>query len=226
LIPYATGDLDRDGKAGVIGQHGYEIHVYASVDPESYPTRLVWSSPNLSSVTGHTTVGDTERDGRMEIIHSRNPFAGDSQLYIYENTADDTYEQVYWTVVGVGANREKVVADLDGDIGYSFNALGDLDNVGLGYLCLAPPVLSLICPPPVPAQTRSGDRFARVAAAQMDLRDLRGRRGLSPGESGEWAECPRSVDRRQKIGLPASDKTRALNTQRHKRGANLFNLAE
>ncbi len=115
LIPYATGDLDGDGKSEVIGQVGYKVYVYESADAASYPTQLVWTSPNISNVVGYTAIGDTDGDGRMEIIHSLNPFSGNSELFIFENTGDDTFAQVYHTVVGPGANGDKVIADLDGD---------------------------------------------------------------------------------------------------------------
>lgn len=116
MIPYAAGDLDKDGKAEIIGQTGFKVQVYESVDSTSYPTELVWSSPDLSNVGGNTTIGDTDRDGRMEIIHSQNFFGGNSNLIIFENTGDDTFEQVYSsTVFGNASSGEKAITDLDGD---------------------------------------------------------------------------------------------------------------
>lgn len=112
LVPYATGDLDGDGKSEIIGQRGYQIQVYESVDASSYPTQLVWSSPPMSNIIGDATVGDTDRDGKMEIIHSIN---GPSYLIIFENTGDDTYEEVFSTYTVWQDESEKVVADLDGD---------------------------------------------------------------------------------------------------------------
>ncbi|MFC1572650.1 FG-GAP repeat domain-containing protein [Candidatus Eisenbacteria bacterium] len=116
LIPYATGDLDGDGRGEIIGQTGMYIQIYESPDDTSHPSILVWTSPPLNNIVGYTTVGDTDRDGRMEIIHSVNGFSGWSRLIIFENTGDNTYTQVYETNVGDGDfNGEKVVADLDND---------------------------------------------------------------------------------------------------------------
>lgn len=112
LVPYATGDLDGDGKSEIIGQRSYQIQVYESADASSYPTQLVWSSPPMSNIIGGATVGDTDRDGKMEIIHSIN---GPSYLIIFENTGDDTYEEVFSAYTVWQDESEKVVADLDGD---------------------------------------------------------------------------------------------------------------
>ena len=114
LAPYAIGDLDQDGKAEIVGQFSYFIQVYESVDATSYPTQLVWSSPALSNVLGFMTTGDTDRDGRMEIVHSVN-FSGGNYLYIFENTGDNSFAQVFGEFVATQHVAEKVVADLDGD---------------------------------------------------------------------------------------------------------------
>jgi hypothetical protein len=116
MLPYAVGDLDQDGKAEIIGQYGAYLQVYESVDPTSYATQLVWSSPALSNVLSYDAIGDTDRDGKMEIIHSRNSLSGSSKLMIFENTGDNSFSQVYVaTTYGRQATGEKVVADLDGD---------------------------------------------------------------------------------------------------------------
>jgi hypothetical protein len=114
LIPWAIGDLDQDGKSELIGEFSYYVQVYESVGATTYPTQLVWSSPALTNVEGFTTVADTDRDGRMEIIHSVNTGSG-SYLYIFENSDDNTYAQVFATYTGTDDAGEKVVADLDGD---------------------------------------------------------------------------------------------------------------
>jgi len=115
LVPYAIGDLDRDGKAELIGQHGQWIRVYESLDASSYPTNLVWSSPSLSNVVGYTTVGDTDLDGQMEVIHSANGLGGGTALLIFENRGDNMFDEVLNLPLSGGASGEKAIGDLDRD---------------------------------------------------------------------------------------------------------------
>ena len=118
LLPYAVGDLDGDGKSELIGQNGGFVQVYESVDAISYPTELVWSSEYLSNVDGDTVIGDTDRDGRMEIIHSQNYLgsASPSVLLIFENVGDNAFTLAFSdTIYDTGATGEKAITDLDGD---------------------------------------------------------------------------------------------------------------
>lgn len=114
LIPYAIGDLDRDGKAEVIGQAIDRVAVYESVDATSYPTELVWISPPLTNVVGNTTVADTDVDGKLEIIHSANTF-GSGTLVIFENDGDNNFTQVASISLPGGPFGEKAIGDLDGN---------------------------------------------------------------------------------------------------------------
>ncbi|NOT34260.1 MAG: T9SS type A sorting domain-containing protein [Candidatus Eisenbacteria bacterium] len=116
LLPYAVGDLDADGKSEIIGQQGSYVYVYESSDASTYPTNLVWTSPAMSNIVGFTAIGDTDRDGKAEIIHSMNLLGGSSELFIYENTGDNSFAEVYHTIVEPGAaSGEKVIGDFDGD---------------------------------------------------------------------------------------------------------------
>ncbi len=88
-----------------------------SPDPWSFPSRVAWVSPPVSNVGGKTTIGDSDGDGRMEIIHSRNTFSGTSRLVIFENQGDDAYVEVYNEALlpRNASTGEKVVLDLDQD---------------------------------------------------------------------------------------------------------------
>jgi VCBS repeat protein len=116
LYPYATGDLDGDGRSELLGQYGGFIQVYEGIDASSYPTELTWSSPFLSNIISMAAVGDTDQDGRMEIVCSQNFIGPVSILDIFENTGDSSFVPVFSdTIIGGGSVGNKVIADLDGD---------------------------------------------------------------------------------------------------------------
>jgi hypothetical protein len=114
IDPYAAGDFDLDGRADILGQYSYYLFVYESPDSTTHPSLLVWQSPPMTNIEGFTTVADTDCDGRPEIIHSINTF-GTARLIIYENTGDNTFDQVFYQVESPQDDGPKVIADLDGD---------------------------------------------------------------------------------------------------------------
>jgi hypothetical protein len=115
--PFVMGDIDVDGLTDLVSQSGANIKVYESPTPNDYPTRLAWTSPPLTNVIGQSAIGDTDRDGKMEIIHSANQLGGrEHTLHIFENTGDDSFEEVFVTlVVGNGTSGNKILGDWDGD---------------------------------------------------------------------------------------------------------------
>jgi hypothetical protein len=115
VIPYALCDLDRDGKGEVLAQRGSQLRVYEATDASSYPSQLVWTSKNLTNIVGESTVGDTDRDGRMEIIHSVSSFGDQGYICIFENVGDNSYAQVCSLQVTTGAMGKKAMGDLDLD---------------------------------------------------------------------------------------------------------------
>ncbi len=113
LITYALADLDQDGRGELIGQTSGYVQVFESVNAQSHPSQLVWTSPYLSNVVGSTAVGDTDGDGKMEIIQSVN---GSGGLVIFECIGDNTFSLVFsGSVSGTADTGEKLIADLDGD---------------------------------------------------------------------------------------------------------------
>jgi len=117
LHPYATGDLDQDGKSELIGQNSGFVQVYESVDASSYPTQLVWSSDYYSNVVGEPAIGDTDGDGRMEILHSVNFLGGRTSFFlIFENRGDNAFALVLSdTLTNQATNGRKAIGDFDRD---------------------------------------------------------------------------------------------------------------
>jgi hypothetical protein len=115
VYPFATGDLDRDGKSDLVGQGGSRVKVLESADPASYPLQIVWASPPVGSVFGDPTIGDTDLDGKMEIIHSGNGVGNVAYLRIFECTGDNSYAQVCSLKTSTGPQGNKAIADLDLD---------------------------------------------------------------------------------------------------------------
>ena len=113
IYAFAAGDLDQDGKADLVCQFGRFVSVYEAVNSSSFPSVLVWQSPPLTNIVGYPTISDTDGDGRMEIVHTRN--AGDSQLLIYECLADNTYGLRYVAPIEHQEVGRKLIADLNQD---------------------------------------------------------------------------------------------------------------
>lgn len=133
--PRLTGDLDADGKREIVGAYSGFLRVYESPDGSTFPTVLTWQSPALSNVLGHTAQGDTDRDGRQELIHSLNSFAGTGSLKIFENTGDNTFAEVFSVPIPGNGNSysgQKVIFDLDGD-GWDEIAMGSKLGTVLVY---------------------------------------------------------------------------------------------
>jgi type IX secretion system substrate protein len=114
MDPFAAGDLDSDGKSEIVGQAGRALVVFESPSAWTYPSQLSWRSPDLTNIVGYTAIGDTDRDGRMEIIHSVNTL-GIGHLRIFENTGDNAFAEVFDHAVGPQDTGPKLIADLDGD---------------------------------------------------------------------------------------------------------------
>ena len=114
MTPFALGDLDHDGNSEALGQLGANLLLYESAGPDSHPTVLVWQSPAMTNIIGYSTLGDTDRDGNMEIIHSIN--SRGSRLAIFENTGDNAFAlKLDVKVDRFQETGPKLIADLDQD---------------------------------------------------------------------------------------------------------------
>jgi hypothetical protein len=116
LVPMGVGDFDGDGNHEVLGYGIGGLSIYESVSPTAYPSLKVWQSPPLSNVLGWAHVGDSDRDGNLEIIYTENFFGGTSNLVIFENNGDNTWIQMAaFPLFGNASTGNQVVADLDND---------------------------------------------------------------------------------------------------------------
>lgn len=113
LYPLAMGDPDGDGKTDLIGQTGDLLQIYESPTPSDHPSLLVWVQQDPVNIIGSARIADTDRDGRMEILHDRAlDFGFTGELQILENTADNEYVEVYSLITHGGG---RLIGDWDGD---------------------------------------------------------------------------------------------------------------
>jgi len=118
------GDQDGDGKLEIIAlessgttPYNGKIHVFENNGDNTY--QEVWNSGvDLSGIepTGLFLGEDADNDGKREIIIGTGSQCGDRKIRVYENTGDNTYQEVWnsgsalWDTVLEGA-----VGDTDGD---------------------------------------------------------------------------------------------------------------
>jgi len=93
------GDADDDGKGEIIVGTGplgnSKIRVYENTGDNAY--QEVWTSDDTPTPVSDTVlegvVGDADRDGKKEIILGSGDL--DSQVHVFENTGDDSYQLVW-----------------------------------------------------------------------------------------------------------------------------------
>ncbi|MGD2086187.1 MAG: VCBS repeat-containing protein [Candidatus Aminicenantes bacterium] len=118
-----TGDQDRDGKmeiiaveSGTVPPFNGRVHVYENNGDNSY--QEVWNNGNDFSGIEPTALflGDSDNDGKHEIIVGTGYHCGDRKIYVYENTGDDDYQEV-WNSGNTLSDTvmEGAVGDTDGD---------------------------------------------------------------------------------------------------------------
>jgi hypothetical protein len=118
LAPQVTiGDQDRDGNMELIvgtQEGGNAVRVFehtGSIGDNTYTE--VWYSGTLAARIGLPVVGDQDHDGKREIIA---PCLDAYKVYLFENTEDNDYQEV-WNSGNVmkGLVERAVAGDQDGD---------------------------------------------------------------------------------------------------------------
>jgi len=128
--PFDIGDIDRDGKADMVGNARYDsgsgsrlaMCVFESRDSWSYPDSLVWWTPSRNSATAGThpvRYADLDQDSALDII---SPWIGEvCSTAIFENVGDDR-ESLVCTVSRGWGEAGWTVDDYDqnGRMDYTF----------------------------------------------------------------------------------------------------------
>jgi len=118
------GDQDSDGKLEIIavessGTRPYngKIHVFENNGDNTY--QEVWNSGvDLSGIepTGLFLGEDADNDGKCEIIIGTGYQCGDNKIRVYENTGDNTYQEIWNSGTALRDTvLEGAVGDTDGD---------------------------------------------------------------------------------------------------------------
>lgn len=118
-----VGDQDGDGKLEIIvlessdSPHNGKIRVFENNGDNTY--QEVWNSGvDLSGIepSGLFLGEDADNDGKREIIIGTGYQCGDCKIRVYENTGDNTYQQVWNSGTALRDTvLEGAVGDTDGD---------------------------------------------------------------------------------------------------------------
>jgi hypothetical protein len=114
-------DTDGDGKrevvsAGVFFDGQRRIAIFENDGDNSYHLTYSQAFPSINTEQSMAVGSDLDGDGRDEIFFGGwGPSTG--EIYAVESTGDDTYQQIWHTVLALPVNLEFIVGagDLDGD---------------------------------------------------------------------------------------------------------------
>jgi len=109
---------------GVIPSQMISYHkIYESTSESSYPSQLSWeiSYPSGQDYALDGAIDDLDNDGKKEVISVRSLHGSDNFVTIYENTGDNSYQEVYEENFRFNQYNEQIGA---------FDTCNDLDNDG------------------------------------------------------------------------------------------------
>ena len=127
--PSDVGDSDGDGLSELLayGRTGndFDVRMYESPTPSSFPQAVSWQLANGWWPVG-ALIADTDDDARSEIVVAGQTYNSQHRIAIYENTANNAYQQTYYQAVPMHTSQSMTVAsDIDGD-GHSEVLFGGL----------------------------------------------------------------------------------------------------
>ncbi len=119
-LPLDAGDADGDGLSDLVVYGAIldrYLRIYESVTPDGYPTATpVWESPGWNGQIIGGKIADTDRDGKTEIvIRGYAPGFDEAAKTEFENTGDNSYEQIYYLPLPGEYQAVGVMRDLDQD---------------------------------------------------------------------------------------------------------------
>jgi hypothetical protein len=94
----------------------FDVRIYESPTPSSFPSVVSWQLADGWWPVG-ALIADTDADARQEIVVAGQTYNGENRIAVYENTADNAYQQTYYQAFpSMHTSQSMTVGgDIDGD---------------------------------------------------------------------------------------------------------------
>ena len=128
--PSDVGDGDGDGLSELLAYgrtlNDFDVRIYESPTPSSFPSVVSWQLADDWWPVG-ALIADTDADARSEIVVAGQTYNNENRIAVYENTANNAYQQTYYQAFpSMHTSQSMTVgSDIDGD-GHSEILFGGL----------------------------------------------------------------------------------------------------
>lgn len=118
--PSDVGDSDGDGRSELVayGRTGndFDVRIYESQTPSSFPSVVSWQLADGWWPVG-ALIADTDADARPEIVVAGQSYNSENRVAVYENTANNAYQQTYYQAFPAMHTSQSMAVgrDIDGD---------------------------------------------------------------------------------------------------------------
>ena len=118
--PSDVGDSDGDGLSELLAYgrtlNDFDVRIYESPAPSSFPSVVSWQLAQGWWPVG-ALVADTDADGRSEVVVAGQTYNFENRIAVYENTADNAYQQTYYQAFPAMHTSQSMAigGDIDGD---------------------------------------------------------------------------------------------------------------